>query len=66
MKTENNTHENIPEHGEHDLPTPADVARAKKLAAELERHNYLYHTLDAPEISDEEYDALFRDRKSVV
>ena len=42
------------------MPTPADVARAKKLAAELERHNYLYHTLDAPEISDEEYDALFR------
>lgn len=42
------------------MPAPADVARAKKLAAELERHNYLYHTLGAPEISDEEYDALFR------
>ncbi|MBU3831365.1 MAG: NAD-dependent DNA ligase LigA, partial [Candidatus Desulfovibrio faecigallinarum] len=25
----------------------------------LEYHNHLYHTLDAPEISDEEYDALF-------
>ncbi len=31
------------------------------LAQELERHNYLYHTLDAPEISDEVYDALVRE-----
>ncbi len=26
----------------------------------LEEHNYNYHTLDAPQISDAEYDALFR------
>ncbi len=33
--------------------------RARQLVDELARHNYLYHTLDTPEISDEEYDALF-------
>jgi DNA ligase (NAD+) len=31
------------------------------LAAELERHNYLYYVLDRPEISDELYDSLFQE-----
>lgn len=31
------------------------------LAAELERHNYLYHVLDSPEISDSEYDQMLRE-----
>jgi DNA ligase (NAD+) len=31
------------------------------LASELHRHNYLYHTLDAPEIGDDQYDTLFRE-----
>ncbi len=35
--------------------------RAEKLRKELERHNRLYHQLDAPEITDEAYDALFRE-----
>lgn len=35
--------------------------RAAKLRREIERHNRLYHTLDAPEITDEAYDALFRE-----
>lgn len=35
--------------------------RASALRAEIERHNYLYHTLDAPEITDEAYDVLFRE-----
>ncbi len=37
------------------------VARLGWLATELNRHNRLYHELDAPEISDREYDLLFRE-----
>ncbi|HEY8462849.1 MAG TPA: NAD-dependent DNA ligase LigA [Bacillota bacterium] len=36
-------------------------ARADFLKAELERHNYLYYVLDAPEISDREYDQLMQE-----
>jgi DNA ligase (NAD+) len=35
--------------------------RAAALREELERHNYEYYALDAPLISDAEYDALFRE-----
>lgn len=42
-----------------DTPPAEAQARAKKLASELTRHNYLYHTLDAPEIDDSAYDAMF-------
>src|SRR4029077_17018569 len=34
-----------------------DVARLRR---EIERHNHRYYVLDDPEISDAEYDALFR------
>ena len=41
---------------------PGDcAARAAQLARELTEHNYRYHTLDKPSISDAEYDALFRE-----
>jgi DNA ligase (NAD+) len=33
---------------------------AAKLREDIERHNYLYYVLDAPEVSDAEFDALFR------
>lgn len=33
--------------------------RAEKLRKEIEYHNYRYHALDDPEISDQEYDRLF-------
>jgi len=36
------------------------IKRIVELRREIERHNYLYYTLDAPEISDAEYDALYR------
>ena len=32
----------------------------RQLCARLHHHNYLYHSLDQPEISDAEYDQLFR------
>ncbi len=35
--------------------------RIAKLRAQIEHHNRLYHTLDAPEISDADYDALVRE-----
>jgi len=35
--------------------------RAVWLRERLHYHNYLYHTLDAPEISDGEYDAAYRE-----
>jgi DNA ligase (NAD+) len=36
-------------------------ARAAELRALIDRHAHRYHVLDAPEISDAEYDRLFRD-----
>jgi DNA ligase (NAD+) len=38
-----------------------DRERAGWLRREIERHNALYYVHDAPEISDAEYDALFRE-----
>ena len=35
------------------------AARIEKLRKEIEYHNYRYHALDDPEISDQEYDQLF-------
>jgi DNA ligase (NAD+) len=35
-------------------------AEIEKLRGQINHHNYLYHVLDAPEISDPEYDKLMR------
>jgi len=43
-------------------PSPPDDRRreAERLRAAIEHHNQRYYVLDAPEIADSEYDALFR------
>jgi DNA ligase (NAD+) len=42
------------------VPQPIQ-AMARKLRAEIERHNHQYYVLDAPLVSDAEYDRLFRE-----
>ncbi len=46
-----------------DTASPEDIARirAEELRRQLEQHNRLYYVHDAPEISDAEYDELFRE-----
>lgn len=46
---------------------PADKPRERMewLVTILEHHNYLYHTLDKPVISDDQYDALFRELQAL-
>src|SRR5687768_10473787 len=39
--------------------------RVEKLRLEIERHNRLYYAEDAPEITDAEYDALFRELQAL-
>ncbi|MBI5444450.1 MAG: NAD-dependent DNA ligase LigA, partial [Deltaproteobacteria bacterium] len=41
------------------------AARARELRAQLEEHNYRYYVLDAPLISDAEYDVLFRELQQI-
>jgi len=45
---------------------PADIKKEiEKLIKELNEHNYRYYVLDAPVISDEEYDRMFRRLKEL-
>ena len=39
--------------------------RVEQLKAEINHHNYRYHVLDSPEISDTEYDDLMRELKGL-
>ena len=39
--------------------------RAEDLRVAIRHHDYLYHVLDAPEVSDEEYDRLFRELRAL-
>ncbi len=46
-------------------PRAALAQRAAQLRREINEHNYRYHVLDAPIISDAEYDALFNELKQI-
>jgi len=39
--------------------------RIRALRAEIDHHNHRYHVLDAPEVSDADYDALFRELRTL-
>ncbi len=39
--------------------------RIKKLTREIDSHRYQYHVLDAPTVSDEAYDSLFRELETL-
>jgi DNA ligase (NAD+) len=41
------------------------VARIEALRDQLRHHEYLYHVLDAPEITDAEYDTMMRELKQL-
>jgi len=42
-------------------PVPGEVVREiEDLRAQIRHHDYLYYVLDSPEISDFDYDRLFR------
>jgi DNA ligase (NAD+) len=43
------------------LVTPSAAQRIAALRREIERHDHLYHVLGEPEISDREYDRLYRE-----
>lgn len=48
------------------MSTPRQaVERARRLREEIEAHNYRYYVLDAPTISDAEFDALFRELEAL-
>lgn len=46
-------------------PSEEQRLLAKRLAAEIEEHNYRYHTLDEPRIADAAFDELFRQLKEL-
>jgi DNA ligase (NAD+) len=47
------------------MPKMDPAARAEKLRALINYHNYRYHVLDEPAVPDSEYDALFNELKDL-
>jgi DNA ligase (NAD+) len=48
-------------HDEEEAERTEAKRRVEELRAEIEHHNYRYHVLDAPEVSDADYDKLMRE-----
>src|SRR5262245_16949927 len=48
-------------HDQQEAELSAAKLRVEELRAQLEHHNYRYYVLDAPEVSDAEYDQLMRE-----
>jgi DNA ligase (NAD+) len=46
-------------------PNQNPAQRAEELRAELRRHEHLYYVMDAPEVTDAEYDALMNELKRI-
>ena len=47
------------------MPKKTPEERIRRLQDEIRRHDFLYYVKDRPAISDEEYDRLFRELKSL-
>jgi len=47
------------------MPRDDLARRAEALRRAIEHHNYRYYVLDAPEVSDAEYDALLRELTAI-
>src|ERR1700685_2042359 len=47
------------------MTVTAGARKIEKLRTELRRHEHLYYVLDAPEISDAEYDTLMNELKKL-
>jgi DNA ligase (NAD+) len=47
------------------MPDQHIINRANDLREQVNFHNYRYHTLDSPVVSDSEYDALLRELQSL-
>ena len=43
----------------------ATIARIEQLREQLNHHNYRYHVLDSPLVSDAEYDALMGELRAL-
>ncbi|MDR1920337.1 MAG: hypothetical protein LBS31_01125, partial [Candidatus Adiutrix sp.] len=54
---------NADEHGPARLDEPRE--KIKKLRDEIKKHNELYYVRNAPEISDDQWDELFRELKNL-
>ncbi|MGC9323724.1 MAG: NAD-dependent DNA ligase LigA [Desulfomonilia bacterium] len=46
-------------------PPEGIIQRIEKLRKDIDYHNYRYYALDSPEISDAEYDQLFRELSTI-